>query len=345
MPSLQADAYLADPAATRLDVPAILIAGDETYLLDKVVRAVLERAITVPGAEAFDVEIRDAADLSETAYETLVATPPLMNDRRLVLLKGIPLVSAAVRDRIKETLAESPASLCLVGTGTATMRGNLYQLWEKAGLRIVCDLPRRSARSKQVEFDYERWLTVRAKADFEKRLDKEASRALAALAGDLQALYAELEKAALYVGASSDTIERADVEAVCTGGTIGTVWEWCDAVGAGDRERSFLLLGQLLEAGESAYRLVPLLATHFCRLGVAVESGSSDPRRIMEALPGRSWYAMAKGLADQARRHTPESVARALDLLADADRMLKSTGHRERFVMDRHLLEIFHAAA
>ena len=344
MPSLQADAYLADPAATRLDVPAILIAGDETYLLDKVVRSVLERVITVPGSEAFDVETRTAADLSETEYETLVGTPPLMNDRRVILLKGVPLVSAGVRDRIKDTLAESPASLCLIGTGGATMRGNLYQLWEKAGLRIVCELPRKSARSKQVDFDYERWLTVRAKTDFEKRLDKQAARALTALAGDLQALYAELEKVALYVG-GSDTIEPADVEAVCTGGTIGTVWEWCDAVGAGDRKRAFRLLGQLLEAGESAYRLVPLLATHFCRLGVVVETGSSDPRRIMEVLPGRSWYAMAKGLSDQARRHTPGTIARALDLLADADRMLKSTGHRERFVMDRHLLEIFDAAA
>ena len=96
MPSLQADAYLADPAATRLDVPAILIAGDETYLLDKVVRSVLERAITVPGSEAFDVETRSAAELSEPEYETLVGTPPLMNDRRVVLLKGVPAVSAAV---------------------------------------------------------------------------------------------------------------------------------------------------------------------------------------------------------------------------------------------------------
>ena len=165
MPSLQADAYLADPAATRLDVPAILIAGDERYLLDKVVRSVLERAITVPGSEAFDVETRTAAELSETEYETLVGTPPLMNDRRVILLKDVPLVSAGVRDRIKDTLAGPPASLCLIGTGGATMRGNLYQLWEKAGLRIVCDLPRKSARSKQVDFDYERWLTVRAKTD------------------------------------------------------------------------------------------------------------------------------------------------------------------------------------
>lgn len=343
MPKIQADSFLTDPAATQLDVPAILIAGDETYLRDKVVKAIRERVITVAGAEAFDLEMRDAADLTETDYETLVGTPPLMNDRRIVVLRGIPAVPAAVRDRIKETLEESPASLCLIGTGGSTMRGNLYQIWEKRGLRIVCELPRKSPRSTQVDFDYERWLAGRAKADFGKRFEKEAARALAALGAELQPLYAELEKVALYVG-DQDTIALEDVEAVCTGGTIGTVWEWCDAVGAGDREKTFRLLGRLLESGESAYRLVPLLATHFCRLGVVVETGSSDPRRIMEALPGRSWYAMAKGLADQARRHTPESIARALDLLADADRMLKSTGHRERFVMDRHLAEIFHAA-
>lgn len=343
MPKIQADTFLTDPTAVELDAPAILIAGDETYLVDRVVRSVLERLITAPGSEAFDLETRDASELTETDYETLVGTPPLMNDRRVVVLKGVPEVPAAVRDRIKGTLEEAPASLCLIGTGGSTMRGNLYQIWEKRGLRIVCELPRKSPRSKQVDFDYERWLVVRARADFGKRLEKEAARALAALGAELQPLYAELEKVALYVG-DKDTIGLEDVEAVCTGGTIGTVWEWCDAVGAGDRERAFRLLGRLLESGESAYRLVPLLATHFCRLGVAVETGSSDPRRIMEALPGRSWYAMAKGLAEQARRHTPESIARALDLLTEADRMLKSTGHRERFVMDRHLVEILDAA-
>lgn len=343
MPKIQADAFLSDPGATPLDVPAILVAGDETYLVDKVVKSILGSLITMPGSEAFDLESRDAAELTETDYETLVGTPPLMNDRRIVVLKGVPSVSAAVRDRIKSTLEEAPATLCLVGTGGAAMRGNLYQLWEKRGLRIVCELPRKSARSKQVDFDYERWLAARARADFGKRLEKDAARALAELGAELQPLYAELEKVALYVG-DRESIGLEDVESVCRGGTVGTVWEWCDAVGRGDRERAFRLLGRLLESGESAYRLVPLLATHFCRLGVAVETGSSDPRRIMAALPGSSWYAMAKGLAEQARRHTPASIARALDLLTEADRMLKSTGHRERFVMDRHLVEILDAA-
>ena len=343
MPRIQADSFLVDPAATSLDIAAILIAGDETYLIDKVVKAVLERVIEAPGSEAFDLESRDATEVSVADFETLVGTPPLMNDRRVVLLKDIAGVPAGVRDRIKKTLEEAPPGLCLIGVGGPTMRGNLYQIWEKQGLRINCELPRKSPRSKQVDFDYERWLAVRAKADFGKRLEKDAARALAGLGAQLQPLYGELEKVALFVG-DRGTISAEDVAAVCSGGAVGTVWEWCDAVGSGDREKAFRLLGRLLEAGETAYRLVPLLATHFCRLGVVVEMGSSDPRRVMDALPGRSWYAMAKGLAEQARRHSPQSIARALDVLAEADRMLKSTGYRERFVLDRHLVEILDAA-
>jgi DNA polymerase III delta subunit len=123
-----------------------------------------------------------------------------------------------------------------------------------------------------------------------------------------------------------------------------TVWDFCDAVGARQTHRALGLLASLLESGETAYRLVPLLATHFCRLGVVVGLPRKDARSISEALPGRSWPAMTAALADQARRHTPESVARALDLLANADAMLKSTGHDEAFVLHKHLIEILEAA-
>jgi DNA polymerase-3 subunit delta len=342
MPAIRADAFLADPTATILSASAILIAGDEPYLIDKVLHTVLERVVTVPGAEAFDVDKRDAAELQPADYESLVATMPLLNDRRVVVIKGVHEVTAEVRDKIKATLEERPAGLCLIGTGAATIRGTLYQEWEKRGARIVCELPRRS-RSKQIDFDFARWLVGRARADFGKTFDREGAEALAELGGDLATLHGELEKAALHAGAS-DRITRADVEAVCIGCASGSVWEWCDAVGARDATRALGLLRALLDAGETAYRLVPLLATHFCRLGVVVGLPRKDSRAIMDALPGRSWPAMAAGLAEQAQRHTPESVARALDLLAEADVMLKSTGHDEEFVLHRHLIEILEAA-
>lgn len=338
-----ADAFLTDPSPDVLASSAILLAGDEPYLIDKVLAVVLEGVVTVPGAETFDVEVRDADELSAEAFDALISALPLMNDRRVVVIKGVPSVSADVRDRLKATLADRISSLCLIGTGGPTMRGNLYKVWEENGARIACELPRKSPRSKQVDFDFSRWLVARARADFGKRMDRQAAHLLAETGADLQTLYTELEKAALHAG-DAETIDGADVEAVCTGGTLGTVWEWCDAVGSGDADRALGLVRQLLEAGESAYRLVPLLATHFCRLGVVVELGSRDPKAIMAALPGRSWYAMAKGLADQAQNHTPESVARALDMLATADRWLKSTSRDEEFVMDHVVMEILHAA-
>jgi DNA polymerase-3 subunit delta len=344
MSKVQADAFLTDPPARVLAAPAILVAGDESYLLDKVLAALLERVLTVPGADQFDLEKRDAADLSPADFESLVATLPFVNDRRVVVIRNVPDLPAETRDRMKELLESEPTGICVIGTGGSTMRGNLYQIWEKHGARIVCELPRKSPKSKTADFDFARWLAGRAKQDFGKTLDKEAAGALAELAGELQPLYAELEKVAMYVG-DADRITRADVETVCSGGAIGTVWEWCDAVGAGKTDRALELLDELLGAGESAYRLVPLLATHFCRLGIVVGLPSKSPNAIMEALPGRSWYGMAKGLAEQARRHTPESVARALDLLAAADLMLKSTSHGEEFVLHRHLLEILENAA
>jgi DNA polymerase-3 subunit delta len=344
MSKVQADVFLSDPPARVLAAPAILVAGDEQYLVDKVLAAVLDRVVIAPGADQFDLEKKDAADLSPADFESIVSTMPFVNDRRVVVIRNVPDLPADTRDRVKALLESEPAGICLIGTGGSTMRGNLYQIWEKHGARIVCELPKKSPRSKQVDFDFARWLVARAKADFGKTMDREAAAALAELAGELQPLYAELEKVAMYVG-DAERIALTDVEAVCSGGSIGTVWEWCDAVGARDTARALELLKELLDAGESAYRLVPLLATHFCRLGIVVELPSKDPNAIMAALPGRSWYSMAKGLGEQARRHTPESVARALDLLAAADLMLKSTSHDEEFVLHRHLLEILENAA
>jgi DNA polymerase III delta subunit len=301
---ITADSFLSDAPQEIAQAPAILLAGDEPYLIDKVLRVVLEAVITVPGAEAFDIETRDGDELTAADYEQLVSALPLMNDRRIVVIKNVTAVSADVRDRIKETLAQSAPTLCLIGTGGPAMRGNLYKLWEDQGARIGCELPRKSPRSKQIDFDFSRWLRARAKADFDIGMDRDAADALAETGSDLQTLYVELEKAAMHAG-DQESITRADVEAVCIGSISGTVWEWCDAVGAGDPDRSLRLVRQLLDSGESAYRLVPLLATHFCRLGLVVGLGTSDPKEIMAALPGRSWYAMAKGLATQAQDSWP----------------------------------------
>ncbi|HET6616174.1 MAG TPA: hypothetical protein VFH69_00005, partial [Gemmatimonadota bacterium] len=139
MSKVQADAFLTDPPERILAAPAILVAGDETYLLDKVLSALLEHVLTVPGADQFDLEKREAAELSPADFESLVSALPFVNDRRVILIRNVPELPSETRDRVKDFLESEPAGVCLIGTGGSTMRGNLYQIWEKHGARIVCE--------------------------------------------------------------------------------------------------------------------------------------------------------------------------------------------------------------
>ena len=177
MSKVQADAFLSAPPARVLTASAILVAGDEQYLVDKVLAALLERVLTAPGADQFDLEKRNASDLSPADFESIVSTMPLVNDRRVIVLRNVPDLPADTRDRVKALLESEPRGLCLIGTGGSSMRGNLYQIWEKHGARIVCELPRKSSKSKQPDFDFARWLTTRAKQDFGKSLGDMAAQA------------------------------------------------------------------------------------------------------------------------------------------------------------------------
>ena len=49
MSKVQADAFLSDPPERILVAHAVLIAGDEQYLVDKVLAAVIERVVKAPG--------------------------------------------------------------------------------------------------------------------------------------------------------------------------------------------------------------------------------------------------------------------------------------------------------
>src|SRR3989454_11395862 len=62
--------------------------GTEDVLKDEAVRALLERAVD-PAARDFNVDARTAADLDPEALRALVDTPPMLAERRAVVLRGI----------------------------------------------------------------------------------------------------------------------------------------------------------------------------------------------------------------------------------------------------------------
>src|SRR5919108_704784 len=101
-------------AAGALD-PAYLLYGDEDVLKDEAIRALLDAA--VPEARDFNVDTRYALDLTPESFDALVNTPPMLADRRAVLIRGVEQLGkrkTKLRDGLMDYLAAPNPSTLLI---------------------------------------------------------------------------------------------------------------------------------------------------------------------------------------------------------------------------------------
>src|SRR6266516_2799666 len=77
-----------NPTGGAAPNPVYYLHGEEDVLKEEAVRALLERAVD-PAARDFNLDTRVAADLDPEALRALVDTPPLLAERRAVVLRGI----------------------------------------------------------------------------------------------------------------------------------------------------------------------------------------------------------------------------------------------------------------
>ena len=187
------------------------------------------------------------------------------------------------------------------------------------------------------EADVPGWLMAHA----EERgltLEPDAARALGlAIGADLATLVREVEKLRDYVG-DRPAITRRDVEAVVGAIPRQDRWDWMDLVAERRFDRATPGLHVLLEGAESGVGLVIGLATHFLRIGIFVEGGKAA---LENALPRHQRW-LARKIEGQARRWSAPAIARALDDLHRADRLLKSAPLTDVQVMEELLLRLRH---
>src|SRR6266436_3473587 len=69
--------------------PAYLLYGDEDVLKDEAIRALLDAAVPDGGGRDFNVDTRYALDLTPESLDALVNTPPMLAERRAVVIRGV----------------------------------------------------------------------------------------------------------------------------------------------------------------------------------------------------------------------------------------------------------------
>jgi len=306
---------------------AYFITGEDDYQKDDAVKQLSEAALD-PDSRDFNLDTRRAAELDPETLGVLLSTPPMMAERRVIVLRDVNALKKDARRALDEYLSKPAPDLLLVMTAAAGTKP---------------DAPL-AASTTVLEFDYltgdriPRWIAHYATNGLGIRISEPAMELLqAAVGSDLHQLAGELDKLASYVQ-GRDEIGEDDVAAIVGVRRGETQADLLDAVADRNVSRSLELIPHVLaQPKTTAVSVVMALSTQMLAISwgrARLDEGLSRGRLAQEyfdflketgAFTGRSWGSATAVWARAAERWNREALDRALDSLLEADIALKES--------------------
>ena len=310
----------AAPAAVSTDArPVYLVKGDDPSLVAQATHGLVERLVGGgdPSLMVEEFGVPGADELDVGAVVDACTTPPFLVDRRVVVVRDAGRLVADDARRLVAYLDDPlpTTALVLVGGG-GTVPQALTKVVGTRGQVVDTTVGRGKARSQ--------WLADHLKGG-PVRLDGPATARLSEhLGGDMGRLAGLLDTLASAYGAGS-TVSVADLEPFL--GEAGSVapWDLTDALDAGDTAKALDVLHRMLGAS-GAHPLVVMssLHRHYRQMLRLDGSGITSPEQAASALGLQSSFPAKKALT-QGRRLGTARIARAVQLLADADLDLRGS--------------------
>jgi DNA polymerase III subunit delta len=309
----------------RVFDPVYYLFGEDDFLKERATRDLIEAAVD-PTTRDFNLELRRANELDAEALDALLSTPPMLAERRVVVLRDVDKLKKSARTLLDRYLTRAAHDTVLV-------------LVAPSGAKADKTL---SDRSTAVEFApltgdrLPRWVAYHAQHELGRTITPEAVTLLVeAVGGDLAQLAIELEKLASYATETIDEHAVAEVVGVRRGESLGDL---LDAVAAKDASTALGLIPIILQLPKTtAVSVVMALSVQTLALGyaeAALAAGTS-PRGLFNelmallkdtgAFPHRPWGEAVNAWTKHAARWTAAEIDDALHALLTADTALKET--------------------
>jgi DNA polymerase III subunit delta len=162
-----------------------------------------------------------------------------------------------------------------------------------------------------------------------------------ALAADLTRLAVEIEKLALY--APGRPITPEDIALLVPDARATTIFALVGALGRRDRSRSLEILDTLLRDGEYLPLALAFLSSQFRAALVAKEAGLRSPQQVQghfARLGVQMWGSRAEQVYQTVAKFSKPQLQRAMELIFDVDKGLRSARPDDRLVMEQFILNL-----
>ena len=308
--------------------PLVLVTGPEALLAERAI----DRLVDLARDQGREVSRLDASGY-EPGRLQVVASPSLFGDAGLVVITDLQNGTAEAFDDVVAYLADPAPGVMLAMQHGGGPRGRAAVEGARAAGAVVvpCDAVKRDADKST--------FVVEELRRVGRRVEPAAVRALVEACGsDLRELAAACQQLA------ADTDGSVSVEMVTRyhGGRVeATGFRVADAAVEGRAGDAVALLRHALATGSDPVPLVAALAVKLRTLAkVAAARGRGlDPVRDL----GIASWQVDRARRDL-RRWTPESLARAVQAVAQADAEVKGAGRDPVFAVERAVLRVAQAA-
>jgi DNA polymerase III subunit delta len=307
---------------------AYYISGDDDYQKDDAVRQLIEAALD-PSSSDFNLDVRRAIDLDAEALSVLLSTPPMMAERRVIVVCDVGALRKDVRKVLDQYLTRPAPDLLLILTSAAGSKSDSAL----------------SAATTQLQFEpltgdrIPKWIAHHATTELKIRISEPAIELLqAAVGSDLHQLAGELDKLASYMEGRGEEIGEDAVAAVVGVRRGETQADFLDAVADRNVSRALELVPHILaQSKTTGVSIVMALTTQMLAISwgrAKLDEGLSIARLSQEyfnllketgAYTGRPWGSAA-GIWTRAAEHwSRDALDQALDALLEADIALKES--------------------
>jgi len=240
--------------------------GEEVFLLHHYLNELRKKTID-PLTEDFNAHRFTQETFSVQAFSDAVEALPMMAERTFVQVDEIDIfkLGEAEREKMIEILSDVPDYCTVVFTYEIVQwkpDKRLKKLWEAVSKHgTIVEFAKQSQR------DLIAWVT-RHFASHKKRISSDLCAYLIDITGGtMTALQGEIKKIAAYSG--SDTIVRADIDAVTEPVLDAVVFQMTDLLGSGKYGEALLKLQTLLKMQEEPIAILGAVGGHFRRISTA----------------------------------------------------------------------------
>ena len=315
--------------------PLYLLWGPEDYLREDYLSK-LKRICLPDGEDGFSFKRLNGPVLDPRDLEQAMDAIPFLSERSFVELRDMDLNRQEEGDKLLKLLKDIPdyCTVAFVQSAQFEPDGRLKLV---KGLR---DLAVELKFTQQPQGMLVDWISRRFAAAG-KRIDLEAAQRLIFISGDLMnRLIPEIEKIAAYTKGEKVTV--AEVEAVASHIPEAVIFDMTDQIAQRQYNTALATMAELLsDRNNEPIPMLAMLGVQMRKLyaaRLAVEQGLGKAY-VMEVC-GIKHEFVANKLLQSARNYSLPRLCRAVDMCAETDYLIKSSGQDDRQLFQEAVLRL-----